>query len=286
MLLLKMSLQKMNKAKSVKIIKLHGDTSHQMDDFVAVEEPLQITVDGVPIAVVMRTIGDDADLVRGFLITEGIIASVASISRIDLEQKQNHALVFLKDDVEVDLARLQRNLYSASSCGICGKASMDEVFLQIHPDNQCELNETKSAFSISCSALKEAPHKLKQSQDVFEQTGGLHAAGLFNDAGDLLMIREDVGRHNAIDKVIGSAFVEGIDLRMTAMQLSGRVSFEVIQKALMVGIPLVSAISAPTSLAIEFAERGKLTLVGFMRGDKMNVYSGSEKITDTEVTSA
>ena len=281
-----MGLQKMNKAKPVRITKLCENISHQIDDFVAVEEPLQITVDGVPIAVVMRTVGDDADLVRGFLVTEGIIASIASISRIDLEQKQNHALVFLKDDVEVDLARLQRNLYSASSCGICGKASMDEIFLQIHPDNQCELNGTKSEFSISCSALIEAPHKLKRSQDVFEQTGGLHAAGLFDNTGDLLMIREDVGRHNAIDKVIGSALVEGIDLRMTAMQLSGRVSFEVIQKALMAGIPLVSAISAPTSLAIEFAQRGKLTLVGFMRGDKMNVYSGSEKITDTEVTSA
>ena len=128
----------MSKVRSVEISKRCGDSTHQVKDFVAVEEPLQITVDGVPIAVVMRTVGDDLYLVIGFLITEGIIASVDAISRVDLEQKQNHALVFLKDDVEVDLARLKRNLYSASSCGICGKASMDEVFLQIHPDNQCK----------------------------------------------------------------------------------------------------------------------------------------------------
>ncbi len=276
----------MNKAKSVEITKLRGDRAQQMVDFVAVEEPLQITVDGVPIAVVMRTVGDDVDLVMGFLITEGIISSVSAVSRIDLEQKQNHALVFLYDDVEVDLARLQRNLYSASSCGICGKASMDEIFLQIHPDNQSELQGVKSKFRISHEVLRAAPDKLKSSQDVFEQTGGLHAAGLFNSNGDLLVIREDVGRHNAIDKVIGAALKNGVDLKTVAMQLSGRVSFEVIQKSLMVGIPLVSAISAPTSLGVEFAERGNLTLVGFMRDEKMNIYSGVEKITDTEVTSA
>jgi len=186
----------------------------------------------------------------------------------------------------VDLARLQRNLYSASSCGICGKASIDEVFLQLPSVNECGVDLENHSFSISGSVLKEAPQKLKQAQDVFEQTGGLHAAGLFNSSGELLVIREDVGRHNAIDKVIGCALEEGLDLKMLAMQLSGRVSFEVIQKALMVGIPLVSAISAPTSLAVEFAERGDLTLVGFMRGDKMNIYTGSEKIIDTEVTSA
>jgi len=274
----------MSKVKTVEISKRCGSDIHRVEDFVAVEEPLQITVDGVPIAVVMRTVGDDLYLVLGFLITEGIVASVDAISRVDLEQKQNHALVFLKDDVEVDLVRLKRNLYSASSCGICGKASMDEVFLQIHPDKQCELQDQKSNFSISCATLKEAPEKLRSSQEAFDQTGGLHAAGLMTCDGELTISYEDVGRHNAIDKVIGRALSDGMDIRMMAMQLSGRVSFEVIQKALMVGIPLVSAISAPTSLAVEFAERGGISLVGFMRGDKMNIYSGGEKITDTEVT--
>ena len=263
----------MKKSESVKITKLVGDDVREMDDLVAVEEPLQITVDGAPIAVVMRTVGDDADLVTGFLVTEGIIDSVASVRRIDLEQKQNHALVFLEDDVQVDLARLQRNLYSASSCGICGKASIDEVFLQIKKSDQ-----TRGKFFITKEALTELPNRLKKSQDVFEQTGGLHAAGLFDSEGDLLIIREDVGRHNAIDKVIGKALTEGVDLTEVALQLSGRVSFEVVQKALMVGIPFVSAISAPTSLAVSFAKRGDLTLIGFMRGEKMNIYSGTDRV--------
>jgi FdhD protein len=265
----------MNKSESVNITKLVGNDTQQMQDLVAVEEPLQITVDGVPIAVVMRTVGDDADLVMGFLVTEGIVDSVASVRRIDLEQKQNHALVFLEDDVQVDLAKLQRNLYSASSCGICGKASIDEVFLNI----KAPVNESsKDKFFITRGKLRAAPNSLKDSQDVFDQTGGLHAAGLFNRDGELLIIREDVGRHNAIDKVIGKALTDGMDLTGVLLQLSGRVSFEVVQKALMVGMPMVSAISAPTSLAIDFAKRGDLTLVGFMRGEKMNVYSGSHRI--------
>jgi FdhD protein len=265
----------MNKSESVNITKLVGNDTQEMQDLVAVEEPLQITVDGVPIAVVMRTVGDDADLVTGFLVTEGIVDSVASVRRIDLEQKLNHALVFLEDDVQVDLAKLQRNLYSASSCGICGKASIDEVFLNIKKPKS---EPAGGKFFIARQALTEAPNRLKTSQDVFEQTGGLHAAGLFNRDGELLIIREDVGRHNAIDKVIGKALTDGVDLTDVALQLSGRVSFEVVQKALMVGIPLVSAISAPTSLAIDFAKRGDLTLVGFMRGEKMNVYSSPDRI--------
>ena len=138
--------------------------------------------------------------------------------------------------------------------------------------------KTSDKFFITRQDLIEAPNRLKESQDVFEQTGGLHAAGLFNRDGELLIIREDVGRHNAIDKVIGKALTDGVDLTDVLLQLSGRVSFEVVQKALMVGMPMVSAISAPTSLAIDFAKRGDLTLVGFMRGEKMNVYSGSCRI--------
>jgi len=264
----------MNKIQEVSITKIKGSSAEVMQDLVAIEEPLQITVDGAPVAVVMRTVGDDADLVMGFLVTEGIIDNVSSVRRIDLEQKQNHALVFLEDDVQVDLARLQRNLYSASSCGICGKASIDEVFLQIKPSEK-----ESERFVMEREFLQNAPNTLKESQDVFEQTGGIHAAGLFDAKGNLLIIREDVGRHNAIDKVIGKALQDGVDLTQVALQLSGRVSFEVIQKALMVGIPLVSAISAPTSLAIDFAAQGDLTLVGFMRGQKMNVYSGVERIS-------
>ncbi len=263
----------MRRSELYRIRRLMGSAVEDVDDLVAVEEPLQITVDGVPIAVVMRTVGDDEDLVRGFLLTEGIVDGVGGIRRIDLEQKENHALVFLDDDVEVDLGRLQRNLYSASSCGICGKASMDEVFLNVG-----ECASGGGDFRISREALVGLPGRMKESQDVFEQTGGLHAAGLFSCDGELLLIREDVGRHNAIDKVIGGALVSGVDMRGVGLQLSGRVSFEVVQKALMVGVPLVSAISAPTSLAVDFAVRGGMTLVGFMRGERMNVYCGGERI--------
>lgn len=269
----------MKKSERVNITKLVGDETQEMQDLVAVEEPLQITVDGSPIAVVMRTVGDDEDLVMGFLITEGIVDSVSSVKRIDLEQKQNHALVFLEDDVQVDVARLQRNLYSASSCGICGKASIDEVFLNIKKRESDSVTQSeRGKFFISRKNLTEFPNRLKESQDVFEQTGGLHAAGLFNRDGELLLIKEDVGRHNAIDKVIGNALTDGLDLTDLVLQLSGRVSFEVVQKALMVGIPFVSAISAPTSLAIDFAKRGNITLVGFMRGDRMNVYCGADRV--------
>ncbi len=265
----------MDQTARVTITKIEKDEARQRQDLVAIEEPLQITVDGTPIAVVMRTPGDDADLVMGFLLTEGIVDSRGAVMRIDLEWKQNHALVFLADDVYVDLARLQRNLYSASSCGICGKASIDEVFL--HIKNQ-DADFVRGKFFISRKNLTEAPDKLKRAQEVFELTGGLHAAGLFNQDGELLCIREDVGRHNAIDKVIGKALADGLDLTNVMLQLSGRVSFEVVQKSLMVGIPFVSAISAPTSLAIDFAKQGNLTLVGFMRGENMNVYSCPERI--------
>jgi len=264
----------MKKSRLFQIRKIIADEVLDVEDCVAVEEPLQITVDGVPLAVVMRTVGDDEELVMGFLITEGIVGSTGDVMRVDTEQKKNHALVFLADDVQVDLGRLKRNLYSASSCGICGKASMDEVFSCLEGKRSLAENSLK----VSRSDLAGFPDTLKQSQDVFEQTGGLHAAGLFDAGGNLLILREDVGRHNAIDKVVGAALLKGIELGQTVLQLSGRVSFEVVQKALMSGVPIVSAISAPTSLAVDFAKEGQMTLVGFMRGERMNVYSGAERL--------
>ena len=260
----------MKRSEQVEIIKVIAGERSQLLDDVAVEEPLQITIDGVPIAVVMRTVGDDADLVAGFLVTEGIITTLDAISRIDLEQKKNHALVFIKDDVELDLSSLQRNLYSASSCGICGKASIDEVFQKAA--------ELKDELSVRVDDLLQAPDKLREAQETFETTGGLHAAGLFSYDGNLLVLKEDVGRHNAIDKVIGAAMKNGHDFSQSFLQLSGRVSFEVVQKALMAGIPMVAAISAPTSLAVSFAEESQMTLVAFMRGQKFNIYSHSNRV--------
>lgn len=253
------------------ICKQDGSSRRSEVDHVAREEPLQITVDGTPVAVVMRTPGHDEDLVRGFLVTEGIVDNLNYVSRIDLEQKQNHAYVFLTDNVMLDHERLSRNLYSASSCGICGKASIDSIRQSYPP--------VEDGFSMHEHFLLGLPDALRSAQQVFSSTGGLHAASLMDATGQVLVVREDVGRHNAIDKVIGSGSVDGIDFSQTLLQLSGRVSFEVMQKALAVGIPMVSAISAPTSLAVDFARQSNQTLVGFLRPPSYNVYAGEERVS-------
>jgi FdhD protein len=227
-------------------------------------------VDGTPVAVVMRTPGDDEDLVRGFLLTEGLVDSLDDVRHIDLEAKQNHALVFLADDVLLDHESLSRNLYSASSCGICGKASIEAIQQHAPP--------IESDFSISVATVLALPDALRAEQAVFENTGGLHAAALFSGDGKLLALREDIGRHNAVDKVIGWAAGKA-DLTETVLQVSGRVSFEVMQKALVARIPVVSAISAPSSLAVDFARDSGQTLIGFLRPPKFNIYSGGERVT-------
>lgn len=241
-----------------------------VSDRVACEQPLQITVDGTPVAVVMRTPGHDGDLVRGFLLTEGLVNSLDEVARVDLEAKQNHALVFLGDDVVLDHERLSRNLYSASSCGICGKASIDAIQQNAPP--------IEAGFTVSTATVLVLPDALRAEQEVFANTGGLHAAALFSAGGKLLVLREDIGRHNAVDKVIGWAAVEKLDLAETLLQVSGRVSFEVMQKALVARIPLVSAISAPSSLAVEFARESGQTLIGFLRPPTFNIYSGDGRI--------
>jgi FdhD protein len=237
-------------------------------DRVAVEEPLQITIDGHPIAVLMRTPGDDEVLVTGFLKTEGIIRSKAEIRKLSIEA--NHALVFLTDEVEWDVTRLSRNFFSASSCGICGKATIDAVI-----GEQMVLNDGPT---FDHSVLLAAPDLLREKQITFNSTGGLHACGLFNHSGKLLAIREDVGRHNAVDKVIGSSLLDEFDRTDCFLLVSGRVSFEVMQKALAAGIPMVAAVSAPSSLAIEFAKQSNQTLVAFLRPPGFNVYSGLERL--------
>jgi FdhD protein len=253
-----------------KIWKQSGNDRESVTDHVACEEPLQITVDGTPIAVVMRTPGHDEDLVNGFLLTEGMVTSLTDVSRVDLEAQKNHAYVFLADDVVIDHARFSRNLFSASSCGICGKASIDAIQQDVPP--------VEDGFSIPASIVLGLPDILCAGQEVFASTGGLHAAALVNVQGEILVLREDVGRHNAIDKVIGWAAAEGRDLSQTLLQVSGRVSFEVMQKALVARIPVVSAISSPSSLAVEFARESRQTLIGFLRPPKMNIYAGPERV--------
>ena len=233
-------------------------------EHVVVEEPLQITLDGHPISVVMRTPGHDADLVRGFLITEGILPSLDAIRRIDLDSKKNHALVFLTDDTPIDLAKLTRHVFSASSCGICGKASIEAITTNFPP--------LENPLRFSKEALLTAPETLRTAQKTFDTTGGLHAAALFDTSGNMLTVREDIGRHNAVDKLIGHALSNSIDPTTAFLLVSGRVSFEIMQKSLAGRIPLVAAISAPSSLAIDFAEKSKQTLVAFLRPPKFNLY--------------
>lgn len=235
-------------------------------DQVVVEEPLQIVVDGHPVAVTMRTPGHDAELALGFLLTEGVIRSAADVRRIDTDSRDNHARVFLADGVAIDLARLTRHVFSASSCGLCGKATIDAVTSCRPP--------LPDGPAFSKEVLLAAPDRLAAAQDVFARTGGLHGAGLFAADGTMHVVREDIGRHNAVDKVLGHALAAGLDLSGCFLLVSGRVSFEIMQKALAGGLPLVAAISAPSSLAVEFARAANQTLVAFLRPPRFRVYAG------------
>ncbi len=239
-------------------------------DQVVLEEPLQITVDGHPIAVTMRTPGHDEELALGFLRSEGVITSAAQIRRIDASARDNHCLVFLADGVAVDFSALTRHVFSASSCGLCGKASIDAILR--------DMPALEGGASFPKEVLLAAPEKLAAAQSVFSRTGGLHGAGIFTADGTMLIVREDIGRHNAVDKVLGKALGEGLDLSRCFLLVSGRVSFEIMQKALAGGIPLVAAISAPSSLAIEFAERTNQTLVAFLRPPAFRIYAGAERV--------
>jgi FdhD protein len=239
-------------------------------DSVAVEEPLQVVVDGHPVAVLMRTPGDDEELAAGFLRTEGIVSSRDQIARIDVEARANHVLVFLAEGVAVDFKRLTRHLFSASSCGLCGKATI-EAITSVHPP-------VPDGPVFPMEALLAAPAALRVEQKTFEQTGGLHASAVLDREGKVLAVREDVGRHNALDKILGWALLAEIELSNSFVLMSGRVSFELMQKALAGRIPLVAGISAPSSLAVEFAEQSNQSLVGFLRPPKFNLYAGAERV--------
>ncbi|HAT18830.1 MAG TPA: formate dehydrogenase accessory sulfurtransferase FdhD [Verrucomicrobiales bacterium] len=251
-----------------------GQPDVEETDRVALEEPLQLVVDGHPVAVLMRTPGNDEELAAGFLWTEGIISSQEEIVRIDLEAKENHALVFLADGVEVDFGRLTRHLFSASSCGLCGKATIEAI---------TSLHEPVAMGPVfSESVLMKAPTMMRAAQATFEETGGLHASAVFDRQGQLLTLREDVGRHNALDKALGWALMNSVDLSNSFVLMSGRLSFELMQKALAGRIPVVAGISAPSSLAVEFARESNQTLVGFLRPPRFNIYAGSERVGEQQ----
>lgn len=243
-------------------------------DELAVEEPLEIQVDTQSIAVTMRTPGHDAELAAGFLLTEGLIRRPTDILKIVpyIRNESGNVLdVFLAPGVAVDFGKLTRHVYASSSCGLCGKATIDAVHQQF--------KKVRARFKVPASRLAMLPEQLRAQQSAFDATGGLHAAALFTPAGKLLVLREDVGRHNAVDKVLGHALLqEWIPLEKQILVVSGRASFEIMQKALAARVAMVVAVSAPSSLAVQFAVESGQTLVGFARHDRLNVYSHPQRV--------
>ena len=252
-------------------------------DVLAVEDPLEIRLgcdaDGRrvrrAISITMRTPGHDLELAVGFLFTEGIISAPDQLMRVGACGAGNVACVELRPGLAVDLSRLERNFYAASSCGVCGKASLKAV--RVEPKNRL----LPGWPELGAATVRRLPDKLREAQAVFDRTGGLHAAGLFDAAGNLLAIREDVGRHNALDKLIGAEFMAGrTPLLENVLVVSGRLSFELVQKAAVAGIPILVAVGAPSSLAVSLAREHGLTLLGFVHHDRFNVYTGAERIPE------
>ncbi|MBT8159899.1 MULTISPECIES: formate dehydrogenase accessory sulfurtransferase FdhD [Arthrobacter] len=253
------------------------------EDFLAVEEPLEVRLGHLSFSVTMRTPGDDFDLVAGFLVSEGVIWDAEQLISLrfcageDENGVQTFNVVEAQLRPDVVLPEIGRNVYTSSSCGICGTDSIEAVRKSSH------FSPADDPLAIPVEVLASLPDRLREAQAVFDKTGGVHAAGLFriHDDGEpeLLCLREDVGRHNAVDKVVGWALREGLlPLRGTVLQVSGRASFELVQKAALAGIPVLAAVSAPSSLAVELAQDTGLTLVGFSRGTSLNVYAGSERV--------
>jgi FdhD protein len=242
-------------------------------DVLAIEEPLEIRVGGSPLAVTMRTPGDDIDLAAGFLFTEGVVGARADLAEIR-KCDDNVADVRLGPGASLEADQLRRNFLTTSACGLCGKESIDAV------RTRALFDVTRDHVSVDPGALARLPDRLRGAQRVFERTGGLHAAAVFGADGTMLALREDVGRHNAVDKVVGWALREArLPLRGCVLLVSGRASFELAQKALMAGIPVLAAVSAPSSLAVELADEAGMTLVGFLRGGSMNAYTGAQRLT-------
>lgn len=252
--------------------------ARRKDDYLAAEEPLEIRIGEHPLSVTMRTPGHDLELAAGFLLTEGIVERRAQI--LSLEEnagespanRANAVRATLMPEAVPDFGRMRRHFFAASSCGICGKASIDAVRSRmLAPPNE--------DFRVDPETLIRMPDALRESQAVFGRTGGLHAAALFDAAGELLALREDIGRHNAVDKVVGWALLEGrVPLASSVMLVSGRGGFEIVQKAIVAGLPVVACVSAPSSLAVQLAREMGQTLVGFLRGRRFVMYSGEGRL--------
>ena len=251
-----------------------GAPPEEREDTLAVEEPLEIQVDTRPVSVTMRTPGHDDELAAGFLLTEGLIQrreDVLAIKPYPRNKSQNVLNVFLSPDVTVDFAQLTRHVFASSSCGLCGKATIDAVHQHFPP--------VRGKLRVAGETILSLPTQMRQQQETFERTGGLHAAAVFDAKGKLIVLREDVGRHNAVDKVLGHGLLHGwLPYDKHVLLVSGRASFEIMQKALAARIAIVAAVSAPTNLAVEFARESRQTLVGFLRAETMNVYARPERI--------
>jgi FdhD protein len=258
-----------------------GDGRKRTADSLATEEPMEIRLDAPgmeqrQVAVTMRTPGNDFELAAGFLHTEGLVGATGDVRSVRYcsvpreEQQYNVVTVDLARPYDADL--LRRNFYTMSSCGICGKASLDSISVRCAP--------VADGPAVSEAVVVELPGRLREAQRLFDRTGGLHAAGLFDADGRLLELREDVGRHNAVDKLVGHALLAGtLPLSERVLMVSGRLSFEIVQKAAVAGIPVVCAVSAPSSLAVDAGRRFGMTLVGFVRGSRFNIYTGPERIS-------
>lgn len=269
-----------SRSRAVEVERNGAELRETLSDRVAVEEPLEIRLgfdaDGErqtrAVSITMRTPGDDEDLATGFLFGEGIIRDRGEVAFVKPCHGDNTVRVELEDGVSADLEQLARNFYMTSSCGVCGKASLDALRVM-----GCE--PPRSGFHVARNELVALPDKLRAAQATFELTGGAHAAAAFDSTGRLVIVREDVGRHNAVDKVIGALFAAG---RLPASDLglivSGRASFELVQKALVAGMSMLAAVGAPSSLAVELAQEFNVTLVGFLRGEDFNVYTAKERI--------
>jgi FdhD protein len=269
-------IQAMRDSRRVSVTRIEESRPHHIDDDVVIEEPLEVRVNGESLSVTMRTPGDDFDLAIGLLRTEGIIATAGEVGTIaycaDEEQPElknivNVVLVDTKRRIESS-----RRLWSNSSCGLCGKATLEAIHQTCRP--------IASSLVVSSDLLLSLPSRLREAQANFDRTGGIHAVGLFDARGSLLILREDIGRHNAVDKVLGAALRSGLPMDETIMMVSGRLGFEIAQKAVVAGVPIVASISAASSLAIELAAEFGMTTIGFLRGRSMNVYTHAVRVTD------
>jgi len=281
----------MSSVKNFQVTKITTTDRVEVPDLLAVEEPLEIRLGygalddrkQKNIAVTMRTPGHDIELAIGFLFTEGLIVAQKDIVSANYcedvateEEKGNVVRVELHPEIEFALKKLERNFYTTSSCGVCGKSSIESI------TTQCRLEiKNDPDFKVSTEVIHQLPTTLREEQSVFEHTGGLHATGLFDVAGKLLMLREDVGRHNAFDKVIGASVEKAsLPLDQSIVLVSGRLSFELVQKAAMAGVRILVAVGAPSSLAIDLAKSFQMTVIGFTRNDRFNIYSHPERISD------